>query len=198
MALSAIALASRALIKIGARPIAGFDDASVEAEVAGALYGPARDALLSAHPWSFATRQARLNRLAQAPLGDFAHAFQLPEDFLRALSCGTGVRGRGIDYRIARRAVHCDAEAALLTFVFRPLEADCPPFFDQALIARLAAELCIPLTESTTRAEMMTRLAEEELRRARLIDAQQDTPQRIDGFALTDSRMATGFGDSLA
>ena len=55
MALSDIALYSRALIKIGAAPITSFDDSSAESEIAGALYTQVRDALLSAYAWSFAS-----------------------------------------------------------------------------------------------------------------------------------------------
>ena len=65
MALSALALCSRALLKIGAQPIASFDEGTAEAEVAANLYPAARDALLSLHPWSFATAQATLPRLAE-------------------------------------------------------------------------------------------------------------------------------------
>ena len=66
MALTPIGLCSRALIKIGAASITGFTDGTAEAEVADALYGSTRDALLSANAWSFATVQATLARLAEA------------------------------------------------------------------------------------------------------------------------------------
>jgi len=188
MALSAIALCSRALLKIGARPIASFEEESAEAEVAANLYGSTRDGMFSSHPWRFATAQASLPRLEAAPAADFAHAFQLPAGFLRALALGSAGSGRGLAYRIAERRLHADAEAVVLTYVFRPAEAAVPPFVDQALIARLAAEFCIPVTENTSRSEMLYRLAEEELRRARLIDSQQDTPRAIEGFPLVEVR----------
>jgi hypothetical protein len=60
---------------------------------------------------------------------------------------------------------------------------------DQALVARLAAEFCIPLTENSSRAEVLFRLAESELRLARLIDSQQDTPKAIEDFTLTGARV---------
>ncbi|HSV27967.1 MAG TPA: hypothetical protein VLL76_00370, partial [Candidatus Omnitrophota bacterium] len=174
MALSAIALCSRALLKIGAATIASFDDGTAESEVAANLYPAVRDALLSSHPWNFATGQVTLPRLAAQPVADYAHAFQLPADFLRALSAGVSGRGFGLSYRIAESRLHCDSDEVVLTYVFRPDELSFPPFFDQALIARLAAEFCIPLTESTTRAEFLYRLSEDEFRRAKLIDGQQD------------------------
>ncbi len=188
MALTSIALCSRALLKIGAGTIASFDEGTAEAEVAANLYPSLRDAMLSSHPWNFATGQATLPRLAAQPVADYEFAFQLPADFLRALSAGVTGRGRGLDYRIAENRLHTDSDQAVLTYVFRPAERDFPPFFDQALIARLAAEFCIPLTESSSRAELLHKLAEEEFRRAKLIDGQQDTPSAIESFPLVDVR----------
>ena len=188
MALSSIALSSRALLKLGADTIASFDEGTAEAEVAANLYPSTRDALLSAHPWSFASAQSVLPKLAAEPVADFAFAFQLPSGFLRALSAGPAGRGRGIDYRIAEKRLHANSNDVVLSYIFRPDEADFPPFFDQTLIARLAAEFCIPLTESTTRSESLHKLAETEFRRAKTIDSQQDTPGRIEDFSLVEVR----------
>ena len=188
MALSDIALASRALIRIGAAPITSFNDGTAESEIAGALFAPIRDALLSSYSWSFATGQVALTELETPPIADFQSAYQLPSDFLRALSAGSGGRGRGLRYRITQNTLHTDASQVLLTYVFRPEEETFPAYFDQALIARLAAEFTIPITENTSRAEAMFRLAELEFERARQIDAQQDTPGRIEDFTLIDAR----------
>jgi hypothetical protein len=188
MALNDVALCSRALIRLGAAPITSFSDGTAESEIAGALYGPARDALLSAYPWTFATGQVALSLLDDAPVADYQSAFGLPNDFLRAVSAGSGGRGRGTHYRIARGALHTNAEAVTLTYIFRPEEEEFPPFFDSALIARLAAEFCIPVTENTSRAEALFRLGEGEYARARQIDAQQDSPGRIEDFTLIDVR----------
>lgn len=188
MALSAIALCSRALLKLGANSIASFDEGTAEAEIAANLYPPVRDALLSSHPWSFATGQVGLPRLIAEPVADFSYAFQLPADFLRALSAGTEGRGQGVGYRIAENRLHTDTDEVVLTYIFRPSELEFPPFFDQTLIARLAAEFCIPLTDSTTRSEALQKLAEHEFARAKQIDAQQDTPGRIEDFTLINAR----------
>ena len=188
MALNDVALCSRALIRIGAAPITSFEDGNAESEIAGALFAPVRDALLSAYAWSFATGQVELNELETPPIADYDHAYQLPTDFLRALSAGTGTRGRGLNYRISRGALHTNSQSVILTYVFRPEEEEFPPYFDQALIARLAAEFTIPITENTSRAESLYALAEREYERARQIDAQQDTPGKIEDFSLIKAR----------
>lgn len=190
MALTMLQLCARALVKVGAAPIASLDDGSSEAEIAGLLYDTTRDALLSAHPWSFATAQQRLSRLATAPLADFDHAFALPADFLRVLSVGEAGsgRGRGVAYRIQERRLHGNAESITLTYVFRADTSACPPFFDDLLVARLAAEFCLPLTENTARTEAMQRAAEVAFARARMIDGQQQTPQALEDFTLIAAR----------
>jgi len=181
-------LCSRALLMIGAASISSFDEGTAESEVAANLYPSVRDALLSGHAWNFAIRQARLARLVSGPEADYAHAFQLPGDCLRVLSAGQGGRGQGISYRIGGRTLHCNAGACTLTYLARVPEQSFPAFVDQALIARLAAEFCLPLTESTSRAEFLRKLAAEEMQRARLADALEDTPRAIDDFTLVEAR----------
>ncbi len=188
MALSDIALCSRALIRIGAAPITSFNDGSAESEIAGILFDGARDALLSAYAWSFASGQVVLNQLSTAPVADYDYAYALPNDFLRALSAGSGTRGRGLNYRISGNVLHTNASDVVLSYVYRPAEESFPPYFDQALITRLSAEFTIPVTENTSRAEAMFAMAEKEYMRARQIDAQQDTPNAIEDFTLIDVR----------
>jgi hypothetical protein len=188
MALSALALCARALLKLGAQPIASLDEGTAEAEVAANLYPGLRDALLAAHPWGFATGQATLPRLAAGPTADFRNAFQLPAGFLRVLSAGSPDRGRGLAYRILEDRLHCDADQVVLTYIFRPEERAFPPHFAAALAARLAAEFCLPVTENTGRAQMLAAQAEAEFRAARRVDSQQATPRAIEDFPLVSVR----------
>lgn len=188
MALNDVALCSRALVRLGAAPITSFDDGTAESEIASALFAPIRDSLLSSYRWSFALGQIKLSALSESPVADYQYAFQLPSDYLAAISCGNGSVGRGVNYRIAQGQLHCDFSEVTLTYIYRPEEESFPPFFDAALIARLSAEFCIPITESTSRAEAMFRLAEDEFAKARQIDAQQQTPSAIQDFTLIDIR----------
>lgn len=188
--LSNIALCSRALIGIGVDPITSFNDGTAESDVAALLYSSTRDALVAAYPWSFATGQITLAPISATPVADFDYAFQLPEDFLRALSVGTPAlrTGSGVDYRIKERRIHCDEPSIVLSYIFRPDESACPPSFDDALIARLAAEFCLPLTENTSRAELAAQTAQSKFGTARLIDAQQQTPNTFQDFGLVKVR----------
>ena len=188
MALSSIELCSSALIKIGANGISSFEDGTAEARIAASLYPLIRDGLLCAHPWSFATAKAELTRLVDDPLTDFAYAFELPAGFLKAISAGAGGRGRGLRYQIIGRQLHADADEVTLTYVFQVGEEDFPAYFAPVLVTRLAAEFCIPLTENTSRADSLHAQAQQELKLARLVDSQQDTPSRVEDFTLIRAR----------
>lgn len=209
MPVSDIALCGAALIRLGAEPITAFEEGTAEADIAGALYPVVRDGLLSAYPWSFATAQRALAQLSGVPVADFAFAYQLPADFLRALSLGRGgvgsggmgnggvgsggwgqtvSSGRGAEYRIHERRIHTNVEMPVLTYVFRPAESGFPPYFDKALTDKLSAEFCLPITENTARADLLHKLAEQSFQQAKTADAQGQSPGRIEDFALIDAR----------
>jgi hypothetical protein len=188
MPLSPAELCSRALLKIGASTITSLDEGTTEAQVAAHLYPITRDALLAAHPWNFAIAYAELQAADEPPVADYSCAFVLPADCLRVLSAGALSRGSGLEYRICGRQLLTDAERVTLTYVQRAAEETFPPFFVMALIAQLAAEFCIPLTDSTSRWEGLRSAAEGEFRRAKMIDSQEETPQRITDFTLIEER----------
>jgi len=183
-------LCSAALVKLGATPIASLADPSAEAVIAARLYPIVRDAVLSSHPWSFSLGTADLARDPAPPAGDFAHGFLLPADLLRTISAGTDGRGRGLVYRVQGGRLLCDAPAVTLTYQRRVTAAELPPHFVAALVARVAAEFCLPVTENASRAEVLYRLAGAELQLARLVDSQQSTPRAFEDFGLIAARLS--------
>jgi hypothetical protein len=189
MAYSDVDLCSQALVRLGAAPIGSFADGSAEATVAFRLYGLVRDGLISAHPWSFSIAQAALSDPAAAGSADFAWRHMLPADCLRVISAGSQHRGRGAEYRVQGTALFTDERLVTLTYQRRTPESDYPAFFAAALVARLAAEFCLPVTESASRTEVLRRAADLELRQARLVDSQQSTPRRFEDFTLIEARL---------
>ena len=188
MPMSAVELCAVALVKIGARPFTTFDEDTAEAACARRLYPITRDHLLGVHPWSFTLTHARLAPGPTAPLADFVHGFALPVDHLRTISVGTGTRGRGTAYRLQGGLILSNAPEIVLSYQRRVPESELPAFFVPLLVTRLAAEFCIPRTENTGRAMALSRLAEAELRSARLADSQQATPRAFEDFTLIEAR----------
>jgi len=188
MSLTDVEICSIALVKIGADAISSFDDESVEADIGRRLYEVTVRALITAHPWHFSIAETELQRLNEPPLAGYSYVFALPDDVLRVVSAGAIGRGRGLDYRVASDRLYTKSQKVVLSYQRRPSTEAFPAFFAQALIAKLAAELCLPLTEGTSRAEALQRLAASELKIARLIDSQQDTPSAVEDFTLIAAR----------
>ncbi len=183
MPLTALEICSRALIRIGASPITSFSAGTAEADIANLLYTQTRDQMLALYPWSFALKQVSLSaKLPTPPVADYTTAFALPTDCLRAWSVN------GVRYRIMGRELHTNADSVVLTYIAQVAETITPAYFEAALITRLSAEFCIPLTENSSRAEALVRQAEQELARARSLDAQQDSPVGLVDFTLVTVR----------
>ena len=188
MTYTKIDLCSRALVKLGAQTIASFDEATAEANICAQLYEPTLESLLAAYPWRFALTKTELPQLTTTPVADYQYAYQLPNDCVRVLSAGNGYKSSGLGYKIVNNTLHTNADKVIISYIARPSESNFPPFFSNALIAKLAAELCLPLTESTARTEYMYKRAEEELRVAKLTDSQQDIPSCFQDFSLIEVR----------
>jgi hypothetical protein len=107
---------------------------------------------------------------------------------LRVLSAGSAYLGSGLAYQIMGEALHCNAEEVVLSYVRRVDESQFPAPFAEALIGRLAAEFCLPLTEDAGRAQLLHTRAELLLKSARNIDSQQATPRALADFPLLSVR----------
>ena len=180
MAQNVLNLINRSLVMIGTTPIQGLTDTCAEASVMNDVYAGVRDGMLSAYAWQFASRLQDLQRVETPTDEGFVYA--LPNDMLRLLQVFTHT------YDMRGGLLYTGASSVRVQYIFRPEETDFPAYFDTALVARLAAECCLPLTDSTTRTEFLYKQAERELQKSRLIDASQLVNSALDVGILTDIR----------
>ncbi|MDR1694556.1 MAG: hypothetical protein LBR70_05155 [Lactobacillaceae bacterium] len=188
MAYTSINICSKALSKLGVEGITSFEDGTAESEIASSLYDLIKDGLLSSYPWSFATAQKRLSRLADAPIADYKYSYHLPNDYLRIISAGSGKKSLGLSYRISGNKLCTNSSEVIITYIYKVYEEDLPPFFCDALTTKLASEFCLSLIDDTAKANYLVKKAEDEIKTARLIDAQQSTPKKFEDFTLVEVR----------
>ena len=189
MALSSLQLCNCAFIRLGEKPLDDLNGTNAQTQIVQTLYDPIRNALLSSYRWSFATKTAALSLNAQQPeTPNGLKRFDLPVDCLTVISTGETGRSSPKQFKVQGQSVLSSSNALTLRYIFKPDEGACPPYFDTALIAQLAAEFSIPVTDSTSRTQMLFKMAEEAAQKARAIDAQQDSPDRIGQFNLIDVR----------
>ena len=176
---SAIDICSRALILIGAEPITSFNDDTSEALIAGNMYEDIARTNLTSTRWRFATNQAVLNRLTDAPTGRFDSAYQLPDYlFLHAVT----VRDLQIEYNVYGNKVFCDADPAdvlIADYTYRASEVDWPSYFSVCVEYAMAVVFATALIRDTSLSNLMSNQYEFLMAKARSTDSQQQTTRKI-------------------
>jgi len=177
---SAIDIASRALVLIGAEPITSFDSSSTEALVATNMYEDTVRAMLSTARWRFATEQAVLNQLSDVPTGRFDIAHQLPSNLL--VLHGVTINDRLIEFTVYGDKVFSDSTSSdtlVADFTFRADEVDFPSYFSLALQYSLASIFATSIARDDRLMQLMETKANQLMAKARNIDAQQQTTRKL-------------------
>lgn len=184
---TAVSICSNALLMLGDRPIASFEEAQDRAALASNLWPVVRDSILRSHPWNCAIKRAALAPDVTAPAFDWSYAYTLPEDFLKALSIGE--MGREGEFRIEGRKLLCDDNPCYLRYVFKN---DNPATYDtmlvEVLVAEMAHRMAYAITQSASMVDTMAQKAAMLIRRARAVDGQDDTPEQLGDNPLYEAR----------
>lgn len=153
MALSNVAIANRALQKLGAKRIESLTQDAPNARSMNAVFTQVRDAELRRYDWSFAIKRASIAADGDGPEWGDWNRFSLPNDFLRlVLDDETGI---AVDWKIEGLFVlSADSAPLNIRYIAR---IDDPNYYDSLFVAmlagRLALETCHEITQSTTKKE---------------------------------------------
>lgn len=177
---SAIDIAARALVLIGAEPITSFDSSSTEALVATNMYEDTVRATLSTARWRFATEQATLARLTDAPTGRFDTAHQLPNDLL--VLHGVTVNDNLLEFTVYGDKVFSNAstqDTLIADYTYRATEDNFPSYFSLALEYTLASIFATSIARDDGLMNVMEAKANQLMAKARNLDAQQQTTRKL-------------------
>jgi len=211
MASSEVEICNLALGWLGGDLIISLDDPSVEAKLCKANYAPLRDAVQEEREWTFCMKRIEPSSLQEDPLYGFDKAFQIPPDVLRVVqvsrlddsvtegsvsnqgirSSARGGTGIGRESRIewlveGERIVANDATRIVCRVLVRI--TDTTKFsaaFDQALAARLAMDIAIPLTNSEKMQKSMAGMYGDKIALAAATDGMQGRSYNIRSDSLT-------------
>jgi hypothetical protein len=191
---SEVSICNVALGWLGQTPISSLTDASVTAQLCRDNYDEARMAVLEEGVWSFAQRKFVLST-AIVPTSDMwsdGHYFLIPGDILKVREAyqfprqpGDPLEGWTVEGKYLVSwwdTVYCLGTEDIKT----PDAMDSA--FRAALAARLAADLCLPITQSNTMAGDMWTLYEDKLTRAAVIDASQSRRYAVGGGRISRAR----------
>ncbi len=135
-------------------------------------YEAVRDALLQSHLWNFATKRATLSLNGDAPAFEYANAYQLPADCLRAVS----LYGEGYSFKVESGLLLTDAPTANLIYIKKVTDTTLyPPYFVRALYKILSVEMSPRMTKAEASSSKIE-AAKEAFRMAKRFDGQEGTP----------------------
>lgn len=177
---SPIDICSRALILIGAEPITSFEDGNTEALVAVNMYEDIARASLVNTRWRFATNQAVLNRLSDAPTGRYEKAYQLPSDML--MLHAVTVQDLPIEYQTYGSKVYSDTsdnDTLVADYTFRAEEDTWPSYFTIAVVYSLSIVFATSIARNSNLAGIMADQAQITMAKARNLDSQQQTSRKL-------------------
>ena len=195
MAGSDVEICNRALDLLGAQRINDLNEANVSARACLANFVPTRDAVLRDYPWNDAMARAVLAADVTPPAWGFLYAYNLPVDCLRVVTIDGELRYAGT-WRIEGRQLLTDMGAPVRIRYIRRLTDPgmIGPLLADAIAARLAAHIAFAITNSTTQAQQMQALADQMIRRARQVDAlEQSQDEQVTADDWTNARF-TSYG----
>ncbi len=169
--ISIVKICNIALSLVGEPIISSLAEQSKAARLCDLRYADIRDAVLRAHPWNCAIKRVALAQTTEVPAYGFTKVYQLPTDFLRLVK----IENRDEAYKRVGRTIYANSDTFRIEYVY---QVEDPTEFDsllvQAIAAKLAKELCLPLARSATRMEALQKHYDATLSEARFIDAAEE------------------------
>ena len=195
MATTKIDICARALIMIGAQPISSFSDGSTEALVASNIYDDVVEASLTRCRWRFATTQAELSLLANAPTGRFDYAYQVPTSPAVLQIITITVNDIVIPYSRYQNYIYVNGYGSnnklIMDYIYKVGEEYFPPHFRLALEYELAALFAGSVARDNGLIEQFKTLAERQFLIAKNIDSTETTSKVLDTNRFTNLRRST-------
>jgi len=197
---SEVAIANLALGWLGSNPINSFDENSISAQLMRDNYPFIRDAVIEERNWTFATDRHTSTVADNPEWGDgFSHP--LPLDWISVYRVYRNVSSRAqenwiqADWRLEGGNVIAADDTVYMWGTKRITDtAKFSPMFVQCLAARLAADLCMTITEDKAQQGMLWQLYGAKLKEAASRDGAQGRSDKIQSNSLLDARASYGGG----
>jgi hypothetical protein len=189
-----VAICNKALIQDGAKTIISLDDDTTEAILCKALYADLRDAVLEAHDWTFAIERLELPKGVPDPTFRYTNRYPLPSTTLHVLEVNKIKASDDTrDWRLESNAILINESVCKVKIIKQVTDTSkFSPLFIQALAARLAADMAIPLTQNINLETTKYQLYLAKLKEAAARDNQQGKSQRIRSRFMERARLSSG------
>ena len=183
---------------IGASPITSFSDGTTESTVASNLYEDTIKNMFSSYRWRFASKQAQLSRLTDAPDHKWDSAYQLPAELVGLH--GVFVNDMPIKFERYGDMVYNDAvstDKVYVDYTYYDTTASNPEEFFPAYFIftaelSLASIFAFAVAQNTALSDSLETKAQRQLAIAKNLDSQQRTSSRLRVTRFNNTRNSTG------
>jgi hypothetical protein len=182
MSRSQTQICNQAIGKLGGTPIIDIDQDSTEAKLCKSFYDDVLQTLLEEHPWTFATKRYELPQSAETPPKPFAVQYLIPPNVLRIINASANPnfsKNNTTQWQVENGFILSNDGTMFIRAIINETDLDkFTPSFIRVFVVRLAAEISLALTQSSS---MHTQLMQEFgilFERAVSSDSQQGTSRR--------------------
>ena len=181
-----VGICNGALLLLGANRISSFDEESTESIVCQDFYERSYRALLNIFSWKFAQKYTDLAIIPTVTPGDpqYKYAYQLPTDMIWLQH----VLPNQDSYKVIGDQLHVNRNAISIKYTWRVQEELMPVLFEQTFMYYLASQMCLTLTEDTTKQQLMYTQYMDHLKRAKATDSQQQPQDSFADFPIDSAR----------
>lgn len=194
--MSQVSLCNQALTSLGATPILSIDDDTTEAKLCKLHYQPTLESMLEAASWSFATKRMELPKSSEAPPSPWTSQFLIPTDILRIIEAGDSPNfdaENSTQWQIEGQYIVTDSEKCYIRAITRNIAVNnFTTSFSQAFTARLAAEMCLAITQSQSTTNSQFQKAGELMQMAITLDSMQGRTRKLRSNKYLSARRGSG------
>lgn len=197
-----VELCNRALSQVGGNYITSLSDSQVEARICNLNYDSLRRTMQETGNFAFAVDRRRwATPLATPPEWGYSYAFNIPSDVFKVIRVRRDSDWRDnspdaqVDFNQVGNEIHTNESVILVTVAMDVSNTNLfSHLFSEAFVARLAAEICIALTDNGAQYQRMYALYEEKMREATSYDNQLVTKNNPRTTRLITARYSSGLG----
>lgn len=178
---SKLDIVNHALILLGESPLSDFT--SNTGEVVETVCRRMRQEMLMEHRWRFAVKKAALTEASGSPVNEWENHFDFPSDMLLLIRTYPSS-----NYEVFADKLLTNNESVSIDYIYDPGIKAYPEYFANALAHRIAAEVCMAITNNHTLYDSMKQKYLMVLGAAKFKDSQGRPPKAIQSRPWIDIR----------
>ena len=189
MAASEVSICNLALSRVGHDEITALAEDTKAGRLCNLNYAMMRDAVLRDHFWNFAIKRVTLAASVTTPVYEFGYAYPLPADFLRLVRASSDWLQTCSPYRIENGNILTDDNDFSIEYVYQCTDTGLfDSQFVDVLAQRLAAEICVGLTDNANMAANLWQVYREKMAAAQANDSMEGTTRSFAADTWLNSR----------